>query len=51
MPNQNYVKFQRGSAEAFNKLQNKDNDTLYFISEVDGGSFKLYLGSKLVACD
>lgn len=42
----NYVKFIRGSADAFNKLATKDSNTLYFITGDD--SLKLYLGNTLI---
>lgn len=45
----NYVKFVRGTPTAFNKLASKDIDTLYFISEKDAATGKLYLGSKLIS--
>lgn len=44
--NTNYVKFIRGSADAFNKLASKDSNTLYFITGDD--SLKLYLGNTLI---
>jgi hypothetical protein len=44
----NYVKFVRGSSEAFAKLANKASDTLYFITNSDG-SVSLYLGNKLIS--
>lgn len=45
----NYVKFFRGTPEAFQKLTNKNNDTLYFISRSDDAEGSLYLGSKLIS--
>jgi hypothetical protein len=45
----NYVKFMRGSTNAYNKLQVKDDDTLYFLSDNDGKEGSLYLGTKLIA--
>lgn len=53
----NYVKFQRGSQAAYNKLLNAvpskvDENTLYFIypDSADTGSVgKLYLGSRLIS--
>ena len=45
----NYVKFRRGTPEAFNNLTKKDPDTLYFIYEEDELTGELYLGSKLIA--
>lgn len=46
----NYVKFLRGTPAAWEKipLAEKDKDTLYFISENDGATGQLYLGSKLI---
>lgn len=44
-----YVKFVRGTPTAFSNLANKDNDTLYFISETDATTGVLYLGSKLIS--
>ena len=45
----NYVKFIRGTPTAFAKLSQKDNDTLYFISEVNSKKGSLYLGEKLIS--
>ena len=45
----NYVKFIRGTPTAFAKLSQKDNDTLYFISEVNSKQGSLYLGEKLIS--
>ena len=45
----NYVKFFRGTPNAFEKLAVKNNDTLYFISETDEAKGSLYLGSKLIS--
>lgn len=45
----NYVKFLRGTPTAYNNLAVKDADTLYFISEEDATTGKLYLGSVLIA--
>lgn len=47
--NQHYVNFLRGTPLAFEKLQEKDSDTLYFISEKDALTGKLYLGEKLIS--
>ena len=44
-----YVKFYRGTPDAFNKLTIKDADTLYFIAETDALVGQLYLGSKLIS--
>jgi purine-nucleoside phosphorylase len=45
----NYVKFLRGTPTAFAKLSQKDNDTLYFISEANSKRGSLYLGEKLIS--
>ena len=45
----NYVKFIRGTPTAFARLSQKDNDTLYFISEVSSKKGSLYLGEKLIS--
>lgn len=45
----NYVKFIRGTPTAFAKLSQKDNDTLYFISETNSQKGYLYLGNKLIS--
>ena len=45
----NYVKFQRGSFNAFKKLAHKDLDTLYFIYEEESNESSLYLGERLIA--
>lgn len=45
---QYYVKFIKGTTAAFEKLIDKDEHTLYFISDNDE-SGKLYLGSKLIS--
>lgn len=45
----NYVKFTRGTPIAYTNLQEKDPDTLYFISEKDEDTGILYLGSKIIA--
>ena len=47
----NYVKFMRGTPEAYVSLKVKDNNTLYFISETDALTGKLYLGAKEIICD
>lgn len=44
-----YVKFMRGSPQAYNELKHKDEDTLYFIYEKDEDDAVLYLGNKLIA--
>lgn len=46
----NYVKFQRGSLTAYNRLSQKDQDTLYFVYESqDASTGSLYLGNKLIS--
>lgn len=46
----NYVKFQRGSTTAYNNLQVKDPNTLYFIYDADNSNnAALYLGAKLIS--
>ena len=45
----NYVKFLRGTPEAYKNLASKDADTLYFISETGGQYGTLYLGAKVIA--
>lgn len=47
----NYVKFVRGTPNAFNNLAEKNSDTLYFISNSDEDKGSLYLGSKLISKD
>lgn len=42
---ENYVKFKRGTAAAFEALTTKDSDTLYFITNEDG-SISVYLGAQ-----
>lgn len=42
---ENYVKFKRGTAAAFEALTTKDSDTLYFITNEDS-SVSVYLGAK-----
>ena len=44
-----YVKFMRGTPEAYKNLAVKDNDTLYFISSESSLDGALYLGSKLIS--
>ncbi len=43
-----YVKFMRGSSQAFNLLTKKDTDTLYFIYDNEDEGC-LYLGDRLIA--
>ena len=45
----NYVKFYRGTPAAFDALVTKNTDTLYFITEKDKNTGKLYLGNVLIA--
>ena len=47
----NYVKFMRGTPEAYARLEVKDTDTLYFISSADSTDGLLYLGNKLISGD
>lgn len=49
IPTSQYVKFVRGTPTAFNNLTEKNADTLYFISETNANTGKLYLGSKLIS--
>lgn len=44
-----YVKFVRGTQDAYNALAHKSSDTLYFITEADEAAGKLYLGETLIA--
>ena len=44
-----YVRFIRGTPTAWNNLEKKDDNTLYFISEKGSSSGLLYLGSKLIS--
>ncbi len=46
----NYVKFQRGTLTAYNRLSQKDANTLYFIYESPSATTgSLYLGDKLIS--
>lgn len=46
----NYVKFQRGSEQAYNNLAIKNQDTLYFVYDgQDSTKAKLYLGERLLS--
>lgn len=49
MANINYVKFLRGTPDAYASLETKDANTLYFITATDSTVGKLYLGNTLVA--
>ena len=44
-----YVKFMRGTTAAYNKLAEKDDDTLYFLSDSVHEEGALYLGNKLIS--
>ena len=41
-----YVQFFRGTPQAYAELLAKNNDTLYFVSDKDGSTAKIYLGVK-----
>ena len=47
----NYVKFRRGTVEAFKAIpvEKLEMDTLYFIYDEDANTADLYLGSKLIS--
>ena len=46
----NYVKFQRGTFTAYNRLRRKDDNTLYFVYESPNSLIgSLYLGDKLIS--
>ena len=46
----NYVKFRRGTPEAFKALGTRvEQDTLYFIFDPEKSTADLYLGSKLIS--
>ena len=45
----NYVKFMRGTPEAYENLAVKANDTLYFVLNTGDAVGKLYLGETLIA--
>lgn len=47
--NNHYVNFLRGTPEAWERLREKDSDTLYFICERDKDYGTLYLGNKIIA--
>ena len=44
-----YVKFLRGTPAAWEAIETKDFDTLYFISEPNATRGQLYLGNKLIS--
>ncbi len=46
---ENYVKFLRGTPQAYQKLTEKNKDTLYFISENNASTGILYLGDVMIA--
>ena len=45
----NYVKFRKGSLQAYQNLALKDDDTLYFIVDQDDDNVQLYLGPTLIS--
>jgi hypothetical protein len=45
---ENYVKFLRGTPNAYKNLAEKDSNTLYFISEKDASTGVLYLGNTML---
>ena len=45
----NYVKFLRGTPAAWQSIETKDSDTLYFIAEDGANRGELYLGNKLIS--
>ena len=45
----NYVRFFRGSPEAYKNLIKKNSDTLYFIYSSDSDKGSLYLGDRLIS--
>ena len=48
----NYVKFQRGTITAYNRLSKKDENTLYFIYDNDDTTRgSLYLGDRLISAN
>lgn len=49
MASENYVKFLRGTPEAFAALATKESDTIYFIFNEDENYGKLYIGNRLVS--
>lgn len=49
MANENYVKFLRGTPEAFKALATKENDTIYFIFKEEEEFGQLYIGDRLVS--
>ena len=48
----NYVKFLRGTVDSYNRLAQKDDNTLYFVhSAEDDSRGSLYVGSRLITGD
>ena len=45
----NYVRFSRGSPEAYKNLIKKNKDTLYFVYSSDSDKGSLYLGDRLIS--
>lgn len=45
----NYVRFYRGSPEAYANIRDKNKDTLYFIYSSDSDKGSLYLGDRLIS--
>lgn len=45
----NYVRFNRGSPEAYANLIKKNSDTLYFVYSSDSDKGSLYLGDRLIS--
>lgn len=45
----NYVKFMRGTPEAFKNLVSKNKDTLYFVHKEDAITGQLYIGDILIS--
>ena len=45
----NYVRFYRGSPEAYANLIKKNDDTLYFVYSSDSDKGSLYLGDRLIS--
>jgi hypothetical protein len=46
-----YVKFFKGTTDAFKVLGTKDSNALYFITNEDGSEGRLYLGAVPIVCD
>lgn len=46
-----YIKFEYGSEEKFNALEEKNPSTLYFVQVMQGNKYcyALYLGDKMIA--